>query len=114
VTVGTGRFLTNQCMPDDIRRLRYSAATETTATSVSYSTSSVPLLAFNPSRLGATVHNDSDRDLFLKLGDDASSSSFTQKMEAGSYYELPYNYVGVITGAWASGGSGAARITEFE
>jgi hypothetical protein len=90
--------------------------TSSTATlsNVSSSASSVTILAANTSRLGATVFNDSTEVLYLKFGSTASSSSFTVKMLAGAYYEMPtpHVYVGVISGIWASA-NGSARVTEL-
>jgi hypothetical protein len=76
------------------------------------STSSTTLLALNTNRLGATIHNDSAVALYVKLGSTASTTSFTIKMAADSYYEVPFNYTGVIDGIWASA-TGAARVTEL-
>jgi len=81
-------------------------------TSVAGSASSVQLLASNPYRLGAAIYNDSSADLYLKLGTTASTSSFTVKMAANSYYEVPFSYTGEIDGIWSSA-TGNARITEI-
>lgn len=88
------------------------AATATT-TSVSDTALSTTLLAANANRLGATVYNDSTVDLYLKLGATASLTSFTVKMAADGYYEVPFNYTGIIDGIWASDAIGAARIVEL-
>lgn len=98
---GTGTFTTKQ--------LR--AATPSQS-SVNDSASNVTVLASNANRLGATVFNDSDQALYLKLGATASTTSFTVKMAAGSYYEVPFNYTGIIDGIWAADSTGAARVTE--
>ena len=82
-------------------------------TSVNDTASSTTLLASNAARLGATIYNDSTVDLYLKLGTTASLISFTVKMVAGSYFECPFGYTGIIDGIWASDASGAARITEL-
>lgn len=81
--------------------------------SVNDSASSVTLLSANANRLGATIFNDSAVELYLKLGATASTTSFTCKMLAGAYYEVPFGYTGIIDGIWASDGAGAARITEL-
>lgn len=83
-----------------------------TQTSVAASASSVTVIASNANRLGATVYNDSTVDLYLKLGATASTTSFTVKMAAASYYEVPFGYTGIIDGIWASA-TGNARITEL-
>jgi hypothetical protein len=79
--------------------------------SVAASITSVTIVASNTARKGATVQNDSASALYLKLGTAATTSSYTCLMAAGSYYEVPYGYTGIITGAWASA-TGAARVTE--
>lgn len=83
-----------------------------TAANVPASATVVTLLAANGSRNGAAAYNDSSAILYLKLGSGASATSFTVAMAAGSYYEVPANYTGIITGLWASA-TGAARVTEF-
>jgi len=79
--------------------------------SVAASVTSVTLLASNALRRGSTVQNDSADALYLKLGSAASNTSYTCLVQAGAYYETPYGYTGIITGAWASA-VGAARVTE--
>ena len=88
-------------------------AATSAVTSVNDTASSTTLLASNANRLGATIHNDSTVALYLKLGATASLTSFTVKMAADSYYEVPFGYTGIIDGIWASNASGAARITEL-
>jgi hypothetical protein len=73
---------------------------------------SVTLLAANAARLGAAFYNDTDKNLYLKLGAVASSASFTVVVPPGGYYELPFNYLGIIDGRWAAGGAGNALVTE--
>jgi hypothetical protein len=76
----------------------------------------VTLLAANPLRLGAAIYNNSDGDLFIKLGTAvvATTALFTVKVIPGFYYEVPYNFTGVITGIWAAAAtSGDAQVTEF-
>lgn len=91
------------------------AATPTLA-NVAASASSVTLLAANAARLGAAIVNDSTSILYVKFGSTASATSFTVCL-AGSvagvpaYYEVPFGYVGIITGIWVSA-TGAARVTE--
>lgn len=87
-------------------------ATTTAVTSVAASATSVTLLALNAARRGATIYNDSSALLYLKLGATASTTSFTVKMAAESYYEVPTGYSGVIDALWASA-TGSARISEI-
>lgn len=93
---------------------------DATLSNVSASASSVTVLAANPLRCGASIHNDSVAVLYLKMGSTASATSYTVKMEPGDHYELPIViggtqravYSGIITGIWASA-TGAARVTEY-
>lgn len=90
-----------------------SSAPNSDVTSVSASITSVTLLIANTDRKGATFYNDSTSALYLKLGDTASSTSFTLKMAPHSYFEMPLPcYTGVIDGIWVSV-DGAVSVTEF-
>lgn len=87
--------------------------TTSTISSVASSLASVPILALNANRKGATIYNDSIQTLFLKLGPAATSSSFTVKIGPSGYYELPHPiYTGVIDGLWDLV-EGNARVTEL-
>jgi len=82
-------------------------------TSVAASISSVTLLSANDNRKGASFYNDSSSFLYLKMGTSASNTSFTIKMGANSYYEMPLPvYTGIITGAWVSN-VGSVSVTEL-
>lgn len=75
----------------------------------------VTLLAANPNRLGAIITNDSTAVLTLKLGTGASQSSYTVKLGPAVSgvpvsYELPFGYVGVVTGLWDAV-NGDAKVT---
>lgn len=83
-----------------------------TVTNVSSSATNVTLLSTNANRLGATVYNDSNQVLYLKLGATASTTSYTVRVSAQGYYEVPSNYTGQIDGIWNSA-NGAARVTEL-
>ena len=86
-------------------------STNTTASVVAASTNTT-LLASNANRLGATVYNDSAVSLLLKLGATSSSTSYTLRMAASSYYEVPFFYTGIIDGLWTAS-SGAAMVGEM-
>lgn len=86
-------------------------ADEATVTSVPASLTSVTLLAANPDRRGAAIFNNSSSELYLKLGVGASSTSFTYRAATNAYFEVPFRYTGIITGAWSSA-TGNALITE--
>jgi len=83
-----------------------------TLSNVDASASNVTLLASNSSRLGATIFNDSTVNLYIKLGATSSLISFTVKILAGGYYEIPFRYNGRIDGIWDSA-TGTARVTEL-
>ena len=88
------------------------ASSSAAVTSVAASASSVTLLAANTSRKGATIVNDGNNKLMVKLGTVASSTSFTVPISANGYYEVPFQYTGIITGIWDVA-NGSARITEL-
>jgi hypothetical protein len=81
-------------------------------TSVAASMSNTQILAPNADRLGAIIFNDSNSNLYLKLGTDASKTSFTILLGKQDYYEIPSNYIGAIYGVWGIA-IGNARVTEL-
>lgn len=83
-----------------------------TPTSVSSSTSNTTILAANSNRKGATIWNDSTATLFIEFGATATSSAYTAKLFAGGYYEVPFNYTGIISGIW-SAANGNALVREL-
>lgn len=92
------------------RMMTTGTATLANVTAVTISTT---LLTTNTSRIGATIYNDSTSILYLKFGTTASTTSFTVKLLAEDYFELPQPiFTGHITGIWAST-TGAARTTEL-
>ena len=71
------------------------------------------ILAANPARQGATIFNDSTAQLTLLVGSGTQSATvFTTKIASQQYYEVPFRYVGRISGQWAAA-NGSARITEY-
>lgn len=114
IRLGVDAFLSSQ-LPAGINEIGSIRITPTSTTSVSSVTASVTvvtLLALNSSRRGASIHNNSNKDLHIKLGSGASLSSFTVKAPRDFYYEVPFGYTGIITGIWDSGASGNAQVTE--
>lgn len=79
---------------------------------VASSATNVTLLATNASRKGATVFNDSTQVLYLKLAASASTTSYTVQLASLGYYEVPFQYTGIIDGLWAAA-NGSARLVEF-
>ncbi|MBD2202757.1 hypothetical protein H6G33_17920 [Calothrix sp. FACHB-1219] len=89
-----------------------STSSTSTPTSVNSSASSVTILEANVTRKGATIWNNSTATLYIEFGATASASAFTAKLLAGGYYEVPFNYTGVISGIW-SAANGAALVREL-
>lgn len=87
------------------------SSTVTPSTVASTVTSSV-LLAANVARVGASIWNKSNNDLFVELGNTASINAYTVKISADGYYEVPFGYTGVIAGVWDAV-DGNALIREF-
>ena len=87
-------------------------ATANVITSIAASNTNVTLLAANSNRIGATVYNDSNATLYLKLGATASTASYTVQMGSKTYYETPYGYTGQIDGIWLVA-NGNARMGEL-
>lgn len=84
-----------------------------TLSNVASSATNVTVAASNANRRGLMLHNDSTAILYLKFGATASTTSFSVKIAADSYYEMSMPvYQGQIDGIWASA-NGAARITEL-
>lgn len=85
-----------------------------TLTSVDSTTVSGTILAANPDRLGAVIYNTDANALYILLGaGTASASNLSWSIAANSQYEVPFGYTGIIVGAWAADGAGAAKVTEF-
>lgn len=78
----------------------------TTFTSTSYGT----IATANTGRLGCTIFNEGAGNLHVLLGTaTASTSSYTVRLSSGDYYEVPFNYTGLIGGIFAT--AGTARVT---
>ena len=79
---------------------------------VSASTSAVTLAAANVFRMGLFLYNDSTSEAFVKYGAGATSTDYTIKMGAGSYWEMPSPICTVeISCAWSTA-TGAMQVTE--
>lgn len=94
-----------------VRPIPIVTSTTSVAQVASANTNTV-LLASNPARMGATIFNLSTQVCYVKLGTTASATSFTVRMSANSYYEVPFGYTGIISGIWAAV-NGNAYVTEF-
>ena len=77
-------------------------------TSTSYGT----IATASTGRLGCTVFNTGPGNLHVLLGTGtASTSNFTVRLSAGDYYEVPFNYTGLIGGIFAT--AGTAEVTQL-
>jgi hypothetical protein len=110
---------TSPFLPGDAARLgtvttNHSRAGTGTASSVASTvTTNTTILAANANRFGASIYNESTAVLFLLLGAGTESATvYTLQMAAGSYYETPFGFTGIIKGHWASA-NGSARIVEY-
>jgi hypothetical protein len=75
-------------------------------TSTSYGT----IATASTGRLGCTIYNTGPGNLHVLLGTGtASTSNFTVRLSAGDYYEVPFNYTGLIGGIFAT--AGTAEVT---
>ena len=75
-------------------------------TSTSYGT----IATASTGRLGCTIYNSGPGNLHVILGTaTASTSVFTARLSAGDYYEVPFNYTGLIGGIFAT--AGTAEVT---
>ena len=89
-------------------------ATTSTPTNVTASATSVQLLAANAGRKMATFFNDADKSCYLKTSATASTTSFTTKIAAAGYFELPYPIsADRVDCIWDASPTGAMRITEY-
>jgi hypothetical protein len=89
-------------------------STASTVTSVSPTpNANNTLLASNANRIYATVFNNTDKTLFIKLGATASATSFTTQLFKGSYWEIPGDYTGIIDAFAPGGTSGSVLVTEL-
>ena len=77
-------------------------------TSTSYGT----IATASTGRLGCTIFNSGPGNLHVMLGTGtASTSAFSVRLSAGDYYEVPFNYTGLIGGIFAT--AGTAEVTEL-
>lgn len=65
------------------------------------------------SRLGATIYNSSNKNMYAKLGAGASFDDFSVILAPNSYWEIPASHTDTISAVWARGCSGVARISDI-
>jgi len=81
-------------------------STPTTFTSTTYATIS----ASNANRKGLTIFSEGAGLLYITLGTSTTSTtSYTARLSAGDYYEVPFEYTGLVGGIFAT--AGTARVT---
>ncbi len=98
-------------MPETI----YSGISPTTASpatatlaNVASSATNVTLKAANTSRRGLIIVNDADVAVCVKFGATATTTSYTVKIAAAGYFEMPSPiYQGIVDGIWVSSPTGA-------
>lgn len=84
------------------------------------STTVVTLRAANPLRRKLSIVNTSAQTLYVRCKAGASLAAFTVALPGGmnAYWEMPFNYRGIVTGIWAAPVapavlSGVAMVTEY-
>ena len=83
-------------------------------TNFSQSSATGTLLASNANRSGVLVVCDASANLYIKYGTSASTSSYSVQVPPQAYWEMPRPvFTGQLDAAWASTGTGAARVTEL-
>lgn len=111
-SMGSDPISTN--IPSGVQAITPKVASNVALSNVTASITSVVLLANNPTRLGAVLHNDSTAILYLKYSVTASNTSYTYKIGPDDHWEMPDNlcWTGSIAGIWTAA-TGTARITEL-
>ena len=72
------------------------------------------ILAANPSRLFASVTNNTNKTLYLDFDGAASVTDYAVAVPQGTLYELPLNFTGAIHGIWSGVDTGkGALVREF-
>lgn len=86
----------------------------TNVSSALASTTSYMLLSSNGSRRGATFYKEGTNICYLKLGNTASSTSYTVRLTNNGYYELPTYYAGRVDVVFTTSDTGnSIHVTEI-
>lgn len=110
----TALFVTGNVTVTNIVTTSMQRSTSSSIATVARTGTSTTILAANGYRNGASVFNDSNAVLYLRLSaGSATTTSYSTKLGAQSYFEVPTEYSGIINGIWASAGSGNALVTEY-
>jgi aconitase B len=94
--------------PQSFQAKRSSAGT---ATSVTVIATSTIILNGNVGRIGATIVNSGPVVVYIALGFTPTTASYTVSLLSGQYYEVPFNFAGIINGI--TGSSGTVLVTEL-
>lgn len=112
-TVAVSNFPATQAVSGTVTSTTARAGTGTATSVAATVTANTTILVANVNRFGASIYNESTAVLFLLLGAGTESATvYTLQMAAGSYYETPFGFTGVIKGHWASA-NGSARVVEY-
>jgi hypothetical protein len=88
-------------------------STDAVVAQVVASVTPATLLVANANRRGAAIYNTSTTAmLYVSLGGAVSSTLFTVRIDPNGYYELPFNYLGLVSGVFSTA-LGGANVTEL-
>jgi hypothetical protein len=81
---------------------------------VAATTGAVSFLANNTARIGAAVFNNGAGTIYALLGTGTVNTTglFTVQLIPNAYYEVPFGFLGPVSGIWNTA-NGTAQITEF-
>ncbi|PSB18438.1 hypothetical protein C7B65_15195 [Phormidesmis priestleyi ULC007] len=87
-------------------------STAATSTPVTAAITNTVLSAANPNRKGLIFYSAASGTLYVNLGETASLTDYSFNLGAGDYQELPFGYVGAVSGIWDAAG-GSVFVTEL-
>ena len=101
-------------MAELVPLIRVRGETTSTTANVTSSATVVTLQSANPLRRFWTCYNLSDKDLYLKWGNNAALTDFSVIIPPNGYYEMPLPvFTGIITGISLSGPTGKIYVNEL-
>lgn len=87
-------------------------STSGTTSQKTLTTGSTSILSANTARKGATIQNTSTAAIaFITLGSTSSLTTYTVRLIPNAYYEVPYNYTGIV--AAIGDVAGTLTVTEL-
>lgn len=113
VTTSVGTIATRESGGVHTQRTTGDTAAAATLTNIGAAAASTTIAASNTARQALYIFNDSTEAMYVKYGTSASPTSFTVKLLAGDFWEMPTRpiYTGELTAYWAAA-SGTGRVTE--